>query len=109
MAFTEQLESVMERTFGSWLAEPPPPYAFEFSQGGIAWFSRAASNAAPIEGFEPIDPEALAISPMKDNVVHPEVLERAIARGGTRIRIVPAGQRRAVVARSVPHEESRAI
>mgnify|MGYP005851242561 CR=1 FL=1 len=51
--------------------DPPPAYAFEVSPAGIA-YSRAGKE--PRLGFQPLDPGVLAVSPLRDNVLRPEVL-----------------------------------
>ena len=80
MAIAEQIETLIDRSLGRWFSEPPPPYAFEFSYAGLSWAVRPESaGAAPLAGFEPLDPDVLAISPVKDNVLRPEALERAVA------------------------------
>ncbi|MCW5979040.1 MAG: hypothetical protein KIT09_13245 [Bryobacteraceae bacterium] len=51
--------------------EPPPAYAFEISQAGIAY----AHQAKTLEiGFHPLEPDVLLISPLRDNVARPEML-----------------------------------
>jgi type IV pilus assembly protein PilM len=79
MAIAEQIEQLMEGVFGGLLAEPAPPFVFEFSQAGLAWGWRpAARQGEPASGFVPLAPDVLAISPVKDNVLRPEELERAV-------------------------------
>jgi type IV pilus assembly protein PilM len=55
--------------------DPAPAYVFEITQAGIAW---AHKNGAWETGFRPIPAGALAVSPVKDNVVEPEALVREI-------------------------------
>ena len=57
------------------LEDPPPAFAFEISQAGIAFFRR---GKPPEAGFQPLEPDVLAISPLQDNVVRPEVLFRQV-------------------------------
>lgn len=61
------------------IEDPPPPYAFEVSQAGIAWAKRLPEKGARLEtGFVPLAPGVLAISPVHDNVVDAEAFERAV-------------------------------
>lgn len=69
--------------------DPPPPYAFEVSQAGIAWARRLPESGAKLEtGFVPLAPGVLAVSPVQDNVLQPEAFEQAVmslaAGNGTR-------------------------
>ena len=71
------------------IEDPPPPYAFEVSQAGIAWARRMPEKGAKLEtGFVPLAPGVLSVSPVHDNFVEPEAFERAamsLANGnGTR-------------------------
>ncbi len=50
--------------------DPPPVYAFEISHRGIA---HARREKDLMLGFQPLEPDVLAISPLTDNVVRPEV------------------------------------
>jgi type IV pilus assembly protein PilM len=51
--------------------DPPPAYAFEVSQAGIAY----AHQGKTLEiGFHPIEPDVLVITPLRDNVARPEQL-----------------------------------
>ena len=51
--------------------DPPPAFGFEISQSCIA----CARRGRTIEfGFQPLEPDVLAISPLKDNVVRPDYL-----------------------------------
>jgi type IV pilus assembly protein PilM len=64
-----------------WL-DPPPAYAFEISQAGIAW-SRQMKKERTL-GFEALAPDVLEITPLKDNVIRQEMLfeaVRAISQG----------------------------
>ena len=59
------------------LTEPPPDYAFELSESGIAW---ARPGAPGTPAFEKLDPEVLSISPLRDNVLKPDALRERVAR-----------------------------
>ncbi|HET8547768.1 MAG TPA: hypothetical protein VFL57_07190 [Bryobacteraceae bacterium] len=59
------------------LTEPPPDYAFELSESGIAW-ARPGAPAQP--SFEKLEPEVLSVSPLRDNVLKPELLRDRISR-----------------------------
>jgi type IV pilus assembly protein PilM len=80
------------------LNDPPPEFVFEFSETGIAW---AQTGNSPNSGFQPLDPGVLAISPVKDNVLKPELLEQAV------MRIVPEDRRRRPCAIILPDYSSR--
>ena len=57
------------------LSDPPPRFAFEISESGIA----AARIAAPPEiGFQPLDPDVIAVSPVHDNVQRMEALTEQV-------------------------------
>jgi type IV pilus assembly protein PilM len=75
------------RQFAQLVQDPPPEYIFELSESGIAWARRGGT---PELGFHPLDPGVLNVSPMKDNVLRPDVLAsavRSLANGnGTRKR-----------------------
>ena len=72
--------------------DPPPPYAFEVSEAGIAWARQPQEKNAKLEmGFFAFGPDVLAVSPSKDNVMQPELFEAAVAslaepNGGRRKR-----------------------
>ncbi|MBI4873383.1 MAG: hypothetical protein HY822_01980 [Acidobacteria bacterium] len=57
--------------------DPPPEYAFELSESGLAW---ARLSAHPKLGFQPIEPGVISVSPLRDNVLQPDALA-ARARG----------------------------
>ncbi len=67
--------------------DPPPRFAFEISESGIA----AARVAAPPEiGFQPLDPDVISVSPVHDNVQRMEELTgrvRALAPRGEKRRL----------------------
>jgi type IV pilus assembly protein PilM len=52
------------------IEDPAPAYAFEISPGGIA-FSHRVKKETEV-GFRPLEPDVLAISPLKNNVVQPD-------------------------------------
>lgn len=53
------------------LNDPPPRFAFEISEAGIA----AARTADPAQaGFEPLDEGVVSVSPVRDNVLRMEAL-----------------------------------
>ena len=68
MSFWKQIRRLAE--------DPPPAYAFEISQSGIAYSRSDSSELA----FEPLEPDVLAVSPLKDNVVRPEILFDQVRR-----------------------------
>lgn len=51
--------------------DPPAAFVFEISHAGIAFFRRGQPSEF---GFQPLEPDVLAISPLQDNVVRPEAL-----------------------------------
>jgi type IV pilus assembly protein PilM len=53
------------------LEDPPPRYIFELSGAGVAV---ARHSRPPQIGFQPLDPDVIAVSPLKDNVLRPEAL-----------------------------------
>lgn len=59
------------------IKDPPPEFAFELSETGIAWARRAG---APRLGFEPLASGVVSVSPLRDNVLQPEVLSAAVRR-----------------------------
>lgn len=59
--------------------DPPPEFAFEISEGGIAWARRGRSLET---GFQPLEPGVLAISPVKDNVLDQDAFGAAVASIG---------------------------
>ena len=62
--------------FSGLLTDPPPAYAFELSESGIA---AAATASLPQLSFHPLDPGILAVSPLKDNVLMPDTLAAAVS------------------------------
>lgn len=53
------------------LQDPPPAFAFELSEAGIAM---ARTGRPPRLTFEPLEPGVLSISPLRDNVLEAEKL-----------------------------------
>lgn len=70
-----------------WLKDPPPPYAFELSEAGIASVQTGTPDRIT---FTALEPDVISISPVRDNVLRPETLlaqVRALApRDGSRRR-----------------------
>jgi type IV pilus assembly protein PilM len=54
--------------------EPPPSYVFELSEAGIA-FARHGHT-----GFQPFEPGTLAVTPLQDNVLRPDVVAATLER-----------------------------
>ena len=69
------------------LKDPPPAYAFEVSEAGIAVAELARP---PRMSFAQLEPEVISVSPLRDNVLRPEAVlnqVRAAAQGdGSRKR-----------------------
>jgi type IV pilus assembly protein PilM len=58
------------------LGDPPPAWAFEVSEAGIAF----GKTATPGEvSFRPLPAGAISVSPLRDNVQQPDVLAREVA------------------------------
>jgi type IV pilus assembly protein PilM len=57
------------------LKDPPPSYAFELSEAGIAF---AKIGATPQINFQPFEPGVLSVSPVHDNIQKPELLAEQI-------------------------------
>ena len=70
------------RWLARWLKDPPPGYVFEVSEAGIA----VGRNTRPPQvGFQPLEAEVIAVSPVRDNVLRLEALTdqvRALAPAG---------------------------
>ena len=58
------------------LTERPPEYVFELSEAGIAWARPGTGQPS----FEALEPEVLSVSPLRDNVLKPDVLRERVAR-----------------------------
>lgn len=72
-------------SFRGLLQDPAPEYAFEISEAGIAYIR----PGSPSPLFEPLAEGVIAVSPLRDNIVKPEVLSakiRAIAGEGSKKR-----------------------
>ena len=64
------------------LKDSPPEFAFELSEAGIA---AAGSMRPPQLSFQPLEPDVLSVSPLRDNLLRPEALlakVRALAPPG---------------------------
>jgi len=92
------------RWFTNLLKDPPPAYVFELSEAGIA-LARSASRPPQIT-FQPLEPDVLSVSPVRDNVLRLEALAAQIQalapRGESRKRqravlILPDGSVRVSV------------
>lgn len=59
------------------LADPPPAYAFELSEEGIAW-AMIDEHGPPRSGFEGFPGQVLEVTPLKDNVLDPDLLGETI-------------------------------
>src|SRR5207253_10986447 len=57
------------------LKDPPPGYAFELSEAGIAF---AKIGNAPQINFQPFEEGVLLVSPVHDNIQKPELLSAQI-------------------------------
>lgn len=79
--------------------EPPPEFAFELSENGIAWARRGKNGFE--KGFRPIEPDILSISPLKDNVQRPEQFAAHVAA------LASAGSKRRKAALILPDFSAR--
>ncbi len=77
--------------------DPPPAYAFEVSEAGIAF---APSNSADIQ-FHEIEPGVISVSPARDNVQIPEVFGAHVAS------LVPRNGKRRTAALILPDHSAR--
>lgn len=67
-------------TIRALIDEPPPAHVFELSPRGIAFAVRAQKKGqGPAVQFSKFEDEVLAVSPVKDNVLLPDVLDRQVA------------------------------
>ncbi len=57
------------------LKDPPPAYAFELSEVGLAM---ARTGKTPELDFRPLPPATISVSPLKDNVLLPDELALAV-------------------------------
>ena len=55
--------------------DPPPAFAFELSEAGIAM---ARTGRSPEFGFRPLDPGTVSVSPLRDNILEPEKFAAAV-------------------------------
>jgi type IV pilus assembly protein PilM len=62
--------------FANLLQDPAPAYVFELSEAGIA-MARSTARSPQI-GFQPLDPDVLSVSPVRDNVLRLEALTAGI-------------------------------
>lgn len=65
----------LRRVLGRLLQDPPPAFAFELSEAGIA---AAQDGNPPRLLFEALRPDVLSISPVRDNVLLPDVLAERV-------------------------------
>jgi type IV pilus assembly protein PilM len=56
--------------------EPPPAYAFEISEAGLAWATPEPFHT----GFQPFMNPALQVTPLKDNVIDAGEIQAAVSR-----------------------------
>ena len=61
----------LRNRFLSLLQDPPPEYLFELSEAGIAHARRGRDFQI---GFTALPPGVLAVSPLQDNVLQPDIL-----------------------------------
>jgi type IV pilus assembly protein PilM len=72
MALLDQLHRLID--------DPAPSFVFEVSQDGIAHAVRPAKKNQELAlGFQPFQGEVLAVSPVKDNVLQPDVFRQQVA------------------------------
>ncbi len=62
--------------FQSLFRDPPPAFAFELSEAGVAWVSAAKANEIQFREFAP---EVVSVSPARDNILQPEAFQAQIA------------------------------
>jgi type IV pilus assembly protein PilM len=74
------------RSISALLNDPPPVYAFEVSEAGIA---AAYIPSLPAIDFQPLPPETISVSPLHDNVLLPDAFASAVAAA-----VKPNGKRR---------------
>lgn len=77
--------------------DPPPAYAFEVSEAGIAF---APSNGTDIQ-FHEIEPGVISVSPARDNVLIPELFAAHVAS------LVPRNGKRRTAALILPDHSAR--
>jgi type IV pilus assembly protein PilM len=64
-------------SLASLLQDPPPAFAFEISEAGIA---SAETSRAPETRFHPLSPGTISVSPLRDNILMPDELAAAVRR-----------------------------
>lgn len=62
--------------FRNLVEEPPPAYAFEISEAGLAW----ASTDPVRTGFQPFMNPAVQVTPLKDNIIDAGEIQAAVTR-----------------------------
>src|SRR5713226_5048205 len=62
-------------SFATLFKDPPPAYAFEVSESGIA---SADLSKAPLTAFHPLTPGTVSVSPLRDNILMPDELAAAV-------------------------------
>jgi type IV pilus assembly protein PilM len=65
----------IEHLLPALLKDPPPSYAFELSEAGIEF---ATVGSAPQFKFEPLDPGVISTSPVRENILQPDLLQARI-------------------------------
>ncbi len=60
-------------------SEAPPAHIFELSEAGIAFARKNGDGKEPKIGFQPVPPETIAVSPVRDNVANMTELTSAVA------------------------------
>jgi type IV pilus assembly protein PilM len=63
------------RSLSGILRDPPPAFAFELSEAGVA---AARVSRTPELDFRPLPPGAISVSPVRDNVVQPDEIVLAL-------------------------------
>jgi len=74
------------KSFSGLLKDPPPAYAFELSAGHMAV---ARTHKGPELQLRQLEPDTIAVSPLRDNVLRPEALAAQI-----RAAVPPNGGRK---------------
>ena len=62
------------QTIKRWIQEPPPAYVFEISEAGLAW----ATTVPLATGFAPFHKPALAVTPLKNNVLDEDLVRETV-------------------------------
>lgn len=78
--------SSLLQTVSRLLKDPPPAYAFEISETGIAG---AHIPSLPKIGFMPLPADTISVSPLRDNILSPDAFAAAV-----RAMTPPNGKRR---------------